>query len=329
MGGDLSPRAPVEGAIGAVEQNPDVEVVLVGPSNRLRDLMGTYRDHPRLLVRPADEIIGMDEAPVAAVRRKKNSSMVQAMLAVKEGAAHAVISAGNTGALMASGLLILGRIPGVERPALSAILPSFTSWGVLVLDVGANMDPKPIHLFQYALMGSLYCQEALDIQRPRVGLLNVGEEAGKGPSAIREVYKRLKESDLEFIGNVEAREVLQGSADILVCEGFVGNVVLKLTEGLARDFMKQLKGMIVSSVASRMAGLVLKPGLKRLRGMLDYQDYGGAPLLGLDEVVYKCHGSSKSSAFRAAILAAENYGKRFAHQRIRERLGQTAEGVNG
>lgn len=320
MGGDKAPQAPVAGAVQAIHQHPAVEVTLVGPEPILRELLGSVQNHPRIHICPADDVILMDEAPVAAVRHKPNSSMVRAMQLVKEGKAEAVISAGNTGALMASGLLILGRIPGVERPALTAILPSMRGWGVLVLDVGANMDPRAVHLYQYAVMGAIYCEEALDIAKPRVGLLNVGEEAGKGPPIIREVYQRLEASDLNFIGNLEARELLQGKADVVVCEGFVGNVALKLTEGLGRDFLKQIKAILTRDWKSRLAALALKGGFYQLRDKLDYQRYGGAPLLGLEQVVYKCHGSSESSVFTAAIVVAHNYGQRHAHQRIRERL---------
>lgn len=327
MGGDLAPEAPVRGTIAAVEQHPEVSVTLVGPERRLRELLGTWSDHPRIAIRAADEVITMTEAPVAAVRRKPRSSMVQAILSVKEGESVAAISAGNTGALMAAGLLWIGRIEGVERPALTAILPSMAQWGVLVLDVGANMDPKPIHLYQYAVMGSLYCQEALEIANPRVGLLNVGEEAGKGPPDIREVYRRLSDSRLRFVGNVEARELLQGKADVVVCEGFVGNVVLKLTEGLARDFLSEFRRIAGQSLWTRLAGSILRPGMRRMRERLDYQGYGGAPLLGLDGIVYKCHGSSEARTFTAAILVAYNYARKEAHQRIRERLAQAREGL--
>ncbi|MBX5466241.1 MAG: phosphate acyltransferase PlsX [Firmicutes bacterium] len=327
MGGDLAPEAPVQGAIAAVERDPEVEVLLVGPPDRIGALLGPWSAHPRIGVRPADEAIGMNEPPVAAVRRKPNSSMVQAVRAVKEGQAAAAISAGNTGALMAAGLLWIGRIQGVERPALTAILPSMVQWGVLVLDVGANMDPKPIHLVQYAVMGALYCEEALNLAQPRVGLLNVGEEAGKGPPAIQEVHRRLSESGLRFVGNVEARELLQGKADVVVCEGFVGNVVLKLTEGLARDFLGEIRAIASRTVWTRWAGWVLRPGLRRMFERLDYQAYGGAPLLGLDGIVYKCHGSSEARAFAAAITVAHNFARKAAYERIRARLGQAQEGL--
>lgn len=322
MGGDNAPRATVQGALQAVHANADVDVVLVGDTVAIERELGAERRHERIHIHAAGEVIEMGEAPVQAVRRKPDSSLVQAMQLVKSGEADAVISAGNTGALMAAGLFLLGRMPGVERPALTAILPSVANWGVLLLDVGANLDPKPNHLHQYALMGSYYCEEVYGVTRPRVGLLNVGEEAGKGPPLVKETYDLLKDSSLNFVGNVEARELFQGKADVVVCDGFSGNVALKLTEGLARDLFGQFREVLMENFQTKLAAMLLKKGLYALKRRLDYQEYGGAPLLGLDHIVYKCHGASEAKAFENAVMVAASYTKNRSHSSIRDRLNK-------
>ncbi len=321
MGGDHAPEAPVRGAIMAIEGNPDLYVTLVGDEAKIHGYLGAHRDHPQIVVHPASEVITMDDEPVASVRKKPHSSMVEAMKILKAGAVDAVISAGNTGALMASGLLYLGRMRGVDRPALTALFPSVKTWGVLVLDVGANLDPKPLHLVQYGLIGALYCQEALDIQRPKVGLLNVGTEVQKGPKELREAHARLAQLEsIDFVGNVEARELLQGKADVVVCGGFVGNIALKLTEGVARDLFHELREAFNASWVTRLAGLAMQPKLRELVRTMDYQAVGGAPLLGLDGIVYKCHGASEDRAFRSALSMAHAYLARGSQTRIRDRL---------
>lgn len=321
MGGDLAPEAPVRGAIMAIEADPNLNVMLVGDETRLLPILGAYRQHPQLTICSASEVIAMEDEPVAAVRQKRHSSMVEAMRALRDQSVDAVISAGNTGALMASGLFYSGRMRGVDRPALTAIVPSVKSWGVLLLDAGANLDPKPLHLVQYALLGSLYCQEALDIASPRVGLLNVGTEPGKGPRHLRDAYRYLSQlTTVDFIGNVEAREILQGKADVVVSGGFVGNVALKVTEGVARDLIHEVRSSLTSSWLNRLAGLVVRPQLRALVQNMDYQAKGGAPLLGLNGIVYKCHGSSEPRAFSAALRMAQRYLQRGSQQRIRERL---------
>lgn len=318
MGGDYAPQAPVAGSLLAVQKNPDIEVVLVGKEPDIEEHLGSHRNHPRIRIVPASEVIEMTDVPVQAIRKKTDSSMVRAMHFLKEGQAEAVISAGNTGALMASGLFIVGRMPEIERPALTAVMPVFQGWGLLLLDVGANLDPKPTQLFQYALMGSLYCREVYGISEPRVALLNVGEEAGKGPPLVREAYELLDQSELNFVGNVESRELLQGHADVVVCDGFSGNMVLKLTEGLARDIMAEFKAILMKNFQTKLAAMVLREGLTTLKNRLDYQEYGGAPLLGLDRMVYKCHGSSQSRAFEKAVQVAHHYGTQGTQERIRQ-----------
>lgn len=320
MGGDHAPEAPVAGVVEAIRRSAELEVVLVGDGEAIERLLGDERKNPRIHIHPTSEVIAMEEAPVQAVRRKPGSSMVQAMQLMKNRLAEAVISAGNTGALMASGLFTLGRMPGIERPALTAILPSTNGWGVLLLDVGANLDPKPLHLYQYALMGAYYCQEVYGIERPRVGLLNVGAEAGKGPPLIRETYERLAASELNFVGNIEARDLLQGKADVVVSDGFSGNVALKLTEGMARDMFGEFRRLLTANWQSQLAAYLLRNGLRRLKRRMDYQEYGGAPLLGLEQIVYKCHGASEAKAFSSALSLAEGYCRKQSQKLIRQRI---------
>ncbi|WP_020374705.1 phosphate acyltransferase PlsX [Sulfobacillus thermosulfidooxidans] len=320
MGGDNAPSAPVNGALQAIEKIADLEIILVGDHDRIMPLIQDSPRHTRLHIHHAPDVIGMGEAPVQAVRRKPDSSMVQAMKLVKTGKAAAVISAGNTGALMTAGLFILGRMTGIERPALSALLPVMNGWGLLLLDVGANLDPKPSQLVQYGIMGAYYCQEVYGIDNPRVGLLNVGEEPRKGTPLIRETYERLQKSGLNFVGNIESRELMQGRADIVVSDGFSGNIALKLTEGLARDLMGEFKKLLMKNFKTKMAAYLLKDGLMDLKRRMDYQEYGGAPLLGLDQIVYKVHGASQEKAFYSAIQVAYNYCQKNTQTRLRERV---------
>ncbi len=325
MGGDHAPDAPVKGAVVAIQEQQSLEVILVGEPAAIHRVLTPLPE--RITVFPSSQVITMDDRPVAAVKAKRDSSMVHMIKLVAGGEAVAGISAGNTGALMTAGLLSLGRMPGIERPALTAILPVLQGWGVMLLDVGANLDPKPSQLVQYALMGSVYCQEVFGMARPRIALLNVGEEAGKGPPLIREAHQWLKSTSLNFVGNLEARELLQGKADVVVCDGFSGNIALKLTEGVARDIMSQLRRVMLRNWTTKLAALFLKSGLNDLRTLLDYQEYGGAPLLGLDQPIYKCHGASEAKAFRIAITMAHQFGVSGSQQRIKERV--VGEETNG
>ncbi|MCY0881399.1 MAG: phosphate acyltransferase PlsX, partial [Firmicutes bacterium] len=323
LGGDHAPDAPVEGALAALRDLADLEVVLVGNQEQVaaavKKASGADRV-PRLSIHHAPDVIGMEESPVRAVRHKPDSSMVQTLRLVKDHQASAAISAGSTGALMAAGLLVLGRMPGIERPALSAILPAMKGWGVMLLDVGANLEPKSAHLIQYALLGSSYCQEVYGLASPRVGLLNIGSEARKGPKILREVHERLSHSSLNFIGNVEARELLSGQVDVVVSDGFSGNIALKLTEGLGRDLMGELRAMLLANWQSKAAAALLAAPLRRLKKRLDYQEYGGAPLLGLGEIAFKCHGASQGRAFQRALNLAYQYCAHNTHEHLQMRL---------
>lgn len=298
MGGDHAPKEIVLGAMQAVEEFSDLHIILVGDENRIKE---TLTGHERIsVIHTTEVILGTDE-PVRAVRRKKDASMVLAARQVAEGAADACLSAGNTGALMAAGLFVVGRIDGIDRPALAPTLPTIGGEGFLLLDVGANADAKPEHLQQYAMMGSIYSEKVRGISRPRVGLLNIGTEEKKGNELTKHAYDLLKSADLNFIGNVEARDLLDGAADVVVTDGFTGNMVLKTIEGTAMAMFTMLKSALMSSFTSKLAAAVLKPNLKQLKNTLDYSEYGGAALFGLKAPVIKAHGSSNARAIFSAI----------------------------
>lgn len=298
MGGDNAPKEIVLGAMKAIDQYSDLHITLVGNEAKINEFL-TKKERIDIL-HTEEMILGTDE-PVRAVRRKKTASMVLAAQLVADGKADGCISAGNTGALMASGLFVVGRIPGIERPALSPTMPTIDGKGFLLLDVGANVDAKPEHLLQYALMGSIYGEKVRGIASPRVGLLNIGTEEKKGTDLTKQVYVLLENADINFVGNVEARDLLDGVADIVVTDGFTGNMVLKTIEGTALSVMKMLKGALTSNFKSKLAAAVLKPNLMELKTKMDYSEYGGAGLFGLKAPVIKAHGSSDANAIYNAI----------------------------
>jgi len=321
MGGDRAPQAPVEGALQALAQDETLEVVLVGAPAALA---ATLRPEvPRLTVVEAVEVITPDEPPVAAVRQKPDASLVKAVQLVADGAADGMVSAGNTGALMAAGLMLLGRITGVERPALTAVLPTVDGRGVLLLDVGANTEAKPSHLQQFAWMGALYAEQVLGRSAPRVALLNIGSEASKGPSTLRSAYQRLSRSKpLHFVGNLESRDLLTGAADVVVADGFVGNIVLKAVEGTAIEMMHHIARALRGSLRAKVGGLMARPALMRVRDVMDYERVGGVPLLGLNGVVIKAHGSSGPRAFANAVARAKEQARRRVGDLIAENLAR-------
>ena len=324
MGGDFAPNAQVEAVLAAAAEWPDTEFVLVGRQEALKTLLpGSLPAN--VTIEHAPEVIEADDEPVRAVRRKTGSSMVTAGRMVKDGAADAMISAGNTGALMATGLLIVGRMPGIERPGLAPMLPTVDDRGVLAIDLGANMDAKPEHLLQYALMGSVYRRKAHGIENPRIGLLNVGTEAGKGNEQTKAAYALLERAPIHFVGNVEARDVLEGVCDVLVCDGFSGNIMLKAIEGAAVTLLKLLKMELTTSVKSKLAAAMLKPEFRRVRKKMDYKEYNGAPLLGLNGLVVKGHGSSDARAMLTAIRQTRTALLNGLVPAIREELGRQPE----
>ncbi|TES54510.1 phosphate acyltransferase PlsX [Halalkalibacterium halodurans] len=302
MGGDHAPEAHVEAAIKAVKAFPDLTITLVGNEEEIRPLLPA--NDPRLPILHTTEKIEDTDQPTTAVRRKKDSSMVLAVREVKEGRADAVISSGNTGALMTAGLLYVGRIQGIDRPALAPMLPTLDEKGFLLLDVGANMDGKPEHLLQYAIMGNTYMEMVRGIKQPRVGLLNVGTEAGKGNELTKAAFPLLEAGPFHFIGNVEARELLNGACDVVVCDGFSGNLVLKSVEGIAGSMFSLLKRELTKTFISKLAVALLKGRFKEIKQVMSYSEYGGASLFGLKAPVIKAHGSSVASSVYHTIAQA-------------------------
>jgi phosphate acyltransferase len=298
MGGDNAPKEIVAGAIKAVQAFSDIEILLVGDEKQINPFL---TENERISILHTEEQILATDEPARAVRRKKNASMVLCANEVKEQKADAFISAGNTGALMATGLFVVGRINGIERPALAPTLPTIGGEGFLLLDVGANVDAKPEHLVQYGIMGSIYMEKALGVAMPRVGLLNIGTEEKKGNDLTKKTFEELKNAPVNFIGNVEARDLLDGVCDVVVTDGFTGNMVLKTIEGTALSMFKMLKEVMTSSLKTKLAAGAMKPELKGLKNKLDYSEYGGAALFGLNAPVIKAHGSSDSNAIYNAI----------------------------
>lgn len=300
MGGDGAPVEVVSGAIRALDELSGLEVLLVGDPGR----MGAP-DRPGLVIHPATDVIGMDEHPAQAVRAKPDASIPTAVRLVKEGAADAVVSAGNTGAMMASSLLILGRVAGVKRPAIATVIPT-RGRPLVCVDMGATADCKPEHLLQFAHMGVAYAEAVLDVERPTVALLNIGGEPEKGSVLAQETHALLAADErLRFVGNVEGNHLLDGDLDVMVTDGFTGNVVLKVLEGTAESLFAQVKNAFMSSARGRLAGQLARPLLHGLKKRLDYEEYGGAPLLGVTGVSIISHGRSSARAIAAAVGAAK------------------------
>lgn len=301
MGGDHAPKAIVEGAMDAVQQIDNLQITLVGDKEKIKPYL---TNQTNINVLHTTEMITGEDEPVRAVRRKKNASLVLMAKEVKENRADACVSAGNTGALMSAGLFVVGRIKGIDRPALSPTLPTLDGKGFLMLDVGANVDAKPSHLVHYAIMGSIYSEKVRNITKPTVGLLNVGTEDGKGNELTKKVFTQLKEAPIHFIGNIEARDLLSGVADVVVTDGFSGNIALKTIEGTAMNMFSMLKDTFLSSFKTKLAAGMMKNDLKKLKTKLDYSEYGGAGLFGLKAPVIKAHGSSNRRAIVSAIKQA-------------------------
>lgn len=305
MGGDYAPQEAVLGAVEAV-QEWSIPITLVGREEELKKELAQLEYSSELIsIVNAEDTIEMDEHPATAVRKKRNSSIVVANRLVKNGEADAVISAGNTGAAMAASLLTLGRIPGVSRPAIAIPMPTVKGVTVL-LDAGANADCDPEDLLQFGIMGSIYAEAVLGINGPKVGLLNIGEEEEKGNRLTLATYGRLKESSLHFIGNIEGKDIPYGACDVLVCDGFVGNTILKFTEGFAGALFSLMKEALLSSTRTKIGALLIKPGLKSVKARMDYSEYGGAPLLGVGGVSIISHGRSNAKAFKNAIRSGIN-----------------------
>lgn len=304
MGGDYSPHAVVKGCIEAIKEYNNIHIVITGSEKLLSEELLKYEyNKEKITILDAKEVITNNEHPVMAIRRKKNSSIYKALALVKEGEADAVISAGSTGAFLAGATLVVGRIKGVNRPALSPVIPG-KNGPFMVIDCGANAECKPVNLVQFAKMGKIYFENILNISNPTVGLINIGSEEEKGNELTKATHKLLKETDLNFIGNVEPREIPKGDTNILVCDGFVGNTILKMYEGVASTIFNVLKDEIMSSFRSKLGGMLLKPVFNKFKKNFDYKEYGGAAFLGVDGICIKAHGSSDSRAIKNAIKQA-------------------------
>ncbi|MBE7021769.1 MAG: phosphate acyltransferase PlsX [Ruminococcaceae bacterium] len=316
FGGDHAPEAIVKGCVQAVSEC-NAELILVGKEQILAALL-EHEDVPtgKIHIHHAEEVIETSESPVDSIRRKKDSSLVVGLELVKNGEADAVVSAGNTGAYLAGAFRTLGRVKGVKRPALTTVLPTVGNPGV-ILDVGANADCRPLHLVQFAQMGAIYAEHVLGIQHPRVGLLNIGAEEAKGNALTKETHQLLKSAPVNFIGNIEPRDVPYGLADVIVCDGFTGNVVIKLIEGTASALFSMMKDVFYKSTLTKLAAGILKPGLKTVKSRMDYSEYGGAPLLGIDGVVFKAHGSSDAKAIKNAVKTTALYVEAGVNEKIK------------
>lgn len=320
MGGDFGPSVVVPGAIEAARLY-DLHVQLVGDTPKLEaeleklDLTNVHFD-----IVHADDVVHMNEKPSDILRRKKNASIQVACRQVKDGAADAVVSAGHSGATVACGMFIMGRLPGVERPALATLLPTEKN-PVVVLDVGANVDCRPYHLFQFGLMGDAFARDLLGYASPRVSILSIGEEEGKGNSQVKEAYDLLKMAqNLNFAGNAEGRDLFIGNIDVVVCDGFVGNVVVKMSEGLATSLVRMLKKVFTSGILPAIGGMLAKNAFKSFARTIDYAEYGGAPLLGLQGLAIVCHGRSSAKAMTNAIKMSGTFVRKGTNSRLGETI---------
>lgn len=315
MGGDHGPEMLIQGAIAATKEHQGLKVVLVGAEDYLQQeiekVAGKNSDAAdKLSVIHAPSVIGMDESPVDAVRKKKDASVMVAFDLVRSGEADAVVSAGNSGATLAAGVRKLGRLRGVSRPGIASFFPTLQR-PVMLMDIGANVDCRPQHLYQFAVMASSCSSLLLDIHSPRVGLLSIGEETGKGNALVKETYELLQHGPLNFVGNVEGRDVYKGDVDVIVCDGFVGNISLKISEGLADAAMQMLKKEIMRTLRAKIGYLLIRKAFAAFKKQVDYAEYGGAPLLGINGTGIICHGSSNATAIRNAIkVASEMVGHR-------------------
>ncbi|UUC43356.1 phosphate acyltransferase PlsX [Clostridioides difficile] len=318
MGGDNAPKSNVEGAVNAIKEY-QVDLIITGDKDLLEKEFSNYEfDRNKLEIVHTTEIIENEDKPVKAIRSKKDSSMVVALNLVKEGKADAIISAGNTGALLAGGLFVVGRIKGIDRPCLCSAIPNVKRGMTLIADCGANADCKPKNLVEFAAMSNIYSRKVLGLENPKVALANVGLEEGKGNDLVKRSYEEIKKLDLNFIGNVEAREVINAYTDIIICDGFTGNILLKSAEGVALSVMSLIKETFMASTKSKIGALLIKDDLRKLKSFIDYSEYGGAPLLGLNGGVIKAHGSSDAKAIKNAI----NQGIKFSKGKVVEDISQ-------
>ncbi len=321
MGGDNAPLEIVKGAVEAVNESTHVKVYLAGQEAQINAELAKYTyNKDQVEVVPASEVIDMAEPPVMAIRRKKDSSMVKALNLVKDGSCDAFVSAGSTGATLVGGQVIVGRIKGVERPPLAPLIPTADGCALLI-DCGANVDARPSHLVQFAKMGSVYMESVMGVKNPRVAIVNIGAEEEKGNALVKETFPLLKNCpDINFTGSIEARDIPAGMADVIVCEAFVGNVILKMYEGVGGILIKKVKEGMMTTLRSKIGALLVKPALKQTLKAFDLEQYGGAPMLGLNGLVVKTHGSSKAVEIKNSILQCITFTEQNINQKIKEKI---------
>ncbi len=321
MGGDYAPAETVKGAVNAVNSSDEIKVILVGKENQIKEELAKYEyDKNEIEIVNATEIIDMGDVPTSAIKDKKDSSLVVAMKLVREGRADAVVSAGSTGAILVGGQLVVGRLKGIKRPPLAPFIPTTKGFSLLI-DCGANVDARPEHLVQFARMGSIYFENVMGKKNPTVGLLNIGTEEEKGNQLVKDTKPLLKEcSDINYIGSIESREIVKGAADVIVCEAFVGNIVLKFFEGLALTLFDSLKQGLLSSLRTKIGTILIKPALKGLKKQFDTSSQGGAPLLGLKGLVVKAHGNSSAKEIEIAIKQCISFKKQGINEKIKESI---------
>lgn len=326
MGGDNAPAAPVQGAVEAANERKDVYIYLAGKEDVINAELAKYTyPKDRIEILPASEIIETAEPPVMAIKKKKDSSIVVGLTKVRHGEADGFVSAGSTGAVLVGGQVIVGRIKGVERPPLAPLIPT-TKGQALLIDCGANVDARPSHLVQFAKMGSIYMENIMGVKNPKVGILNIGAEEEKGNALVKETFPMLKAcEEINFIGSVEARDVLTGMADVIVCEAFAGNCVLKSVEGTASVLVKEIKEGLMASLKTKIGALLIKPALKGTLKKFDTSEHGGAPLLGLKGLVVKTHGSSKSKEIKNSIIQCVRFAQEDINGKIKENIQKQNE----
>ena len=321
MGGDNAPVEIVKGAVEAVTENKNIKVYLTGKEAIVKQELSKYTyDEAQIEVVNAEEVIETAEPPVMAIRKKKDSSIVVAMNLVKDGTCDAFVSAGSSGAVLVGGQLIVGRIKGIERPPLAPLIPTEKGCSLLI-DCGANVDARPSHLVQFAKMGSIYMESVMGIDKPRVAIVNIGAEEEKGNALVKETFPLLKNCpEINFIGSIEARDIPSGYADVIVCEAFAGNIILKMYEGVGATLIKKVKAGMMTSLRSKIGALLVKPALKETLKGFSLEEYGGAPLLGLNGLVVKTHGSSKSIEIKNSILQGVTFKEQKINEKIKEKV---------
>lgn len=324
MGGDNAPSSNVLGCVNAIKEY-NVDIIITGDKEILEKEFSKYEfDKSKLEIVHTTEIVENEDKPVEAIRNKKDSSMVVALKLVKDKKADAVISAGNTGALLTGGLLVVGRIKGIDRPCLCPAIPNIKMGMTMIADGGANVDCKPLNLVQFAGMSNIYAKNVLGLSTPRISIANIGSEEGKGNDLVKKSYEEIKNLDLNFTGNIEARDLINGVTDIIVCDGFTGNILLKSVEGVAMSVMKMIKETLMSSTKGKIGGMFIKDDMKKLKSIMDYSEYGGAPFLGVNGGVIKAHGSSNATAIKNAI----NQGIKFTKGNVLEDIKTFVENEN-